>query len=137
MIGKVQLAGLVGLVGLVGGLFAVQAWKVNRIEQQLVIALADNATLKQAAQWQNQAVERLETELETASTASRELATSLAEANKVRLDALSGILDAKGRLHDATLEKPGLVERRVNDGLDDIMRRIAAATGNPHDPATD
>ena len=118
------------VIGMISSLVFFQAFRLKTIERELGRALETNARLEQAVEIQQETTEFLEREIAAVNLASRKLAARIAEAGLERQIAVKQLNDYRGRLENATLEKPELVERLANDALNRILFRIAEATGN-------
>ena len=114
---------LIVVLGLVGG-------SVYKDSQERIRILTENsAKLETAKQMQDDTINAMIEDREKFAELNKELQTNLSKAN-----AYKDVLIGKLRKHDLaklSLRKPGLVEKKINNGTKKLFRSLEAISGAP------
>ena len=120
---------LVAVVGLVGG-SAYGAYYYYKDSQQRIQILTENtAKLETAKRLQDDTINAMIEDREKFDELNKELGLKLDAA-----DAYEDVLIDKLRKHDLSklsMKKPGLVEKKINDGTAKMFRSLEAISGAP------
>ena len=120
---------LIVVLGLVGGV-VYGGWYYYKETQARIQTLTENsAKLEQAAELQNNTIATLEADAKKYAQLNKELHTKLEKANDYR-----NTLIEKLRKHDLaklSLKKPGLVEKKINNGTKKLFRSLELMSGAP------
>ncbi len=120
---------LIVVLGLVGGV-VYGGWYYYKDTQARIQTLTENsAKLEQAAELQNNTIATLEADAKKYAQLNKELHTKLEKANDYR-----NTLIEKLRKHDLaklSLKKPGLVEKKINNGTKKLFRSLELMSGAP------
>ena len=120
---------LIVVLGLVGGV-VYGGWYYYKDTQARIQPLTENsAKLEQAAELQNNTIATLEADAKKYPQLNKELHTKLEKANDYR-----NTLIEKLRKHDLaklSLKKPGLVEKKINNGTKKLFRSLELMSGAP------
>ena len=117
---------LIGIIvaSLVGGAYAYVSWQSSKIED----LTKDNATLTVVAERNAKTVDRLKLQAAQQVEKNNKLAVALNKSEKTREEMLRIFRD-----HDLTnlaTQKPGLIERRINDGTRKAFDDLESVTSN-------
>jgi len=110
------------IASLVGGAYVYVSWQNSKIE----VLTKDNAILRDAAERNAETVRILQTQIATQQEQNRQLTIALDKSEKTREEMLRIFRD-----HDLTnlaTQKPGLIERRVNDGTSKVFDDLESIT---------
>ena len=125
---------LIVVLGLVGGV-VYGGWYYYKDTQARIQTLTENsAKLEQAAELQNNTIATLEADAKKYAQLNKELHTKLEKANDYR-----NTLIEKLRKHDLaklSLQKPGMVEKRINNGTKRLFESLEKLTSIPSDSDT-
>ena len=120
---------LIIVVGLVGGV-VYGGWYYYKDTQARIQILTENsAKLEQAAQLQSNTIATLEADAKKYAKLNNQLQTKLEKANEYR-----NTLISKLRKHDLarlSQQKPGLVEKRINNGTKKLLGSFESLTAVP------
>ena len=120
---------LIVVLGLVGGV-VYGGWYYYKDTQARIQTLTENsAKLEQAAELQNNTIATLKADAKKYAQLNKELHTKLEKANDYR-----NTLIEKLRKHDLaklSLKKPGLVEKKINNGTKKLFRSLELMSGAP------
>jgi len=110
------------IASLVGGAYVYVSWQNSKIE----VLTKDNVILRDAAERNAETVRILQTQIATQQEQNRQLTIALDKSEKTREEMLRIFRD-----HDLTnlaTQKPGLIERRVNDGTSKVFDDLESIT---------
>jgi hypothetical protein len=110
------------IASLVGGAYVYVSWQNSKIE----VLTKDNVILRDAAERNAETVRVLQEQIAVQSEQNRQLTISLDKSEKVREEMLRIFRD-----HDLTklaTAKPGLIEKRVNDGTRKVFDDLESIT---------
>ena len=124
---------LIVVVGLVGGVVYGGYYYYKDTQSRIQTLTENNSKLEVATQAQEQTINTLIEDREKFEELNKELQTKLDKANQYR----DTLID-KLRKHDLaklSLKKPGLVEKKINNGTKKLFRSLESLTGaNPPAP---
>ena len=120
---------LIVVVGLVGGVVYAGYYYYKDTQSRIQTLTENNAKLETAKAIQDQTIETLIADREKFDKLNKELQVRLDKAN----DYKNTLID-KLRKHDLSklsLKKPGLVEKKINNGTKKLFRSLESLTGAP------
>ena len=123
---------LIVVVGLVGGVVYGGYYYYKDTQSRIQTLTENNSKLEVATQAQEQTINTLIEDREKFEELNKELQTKLDKANQYR----DTLID-KLRKHDLaklSLKKPGLVEKKINNGTKKLFRSLESLTGAPPAP---
>ena len=118
---------LIVVVGLVGGVVYAGYYYYKDTQSRIQTLTENNAKLETAKAIQDQTIETLIADREKFDKLNKELQVRLDKAN----DYKNTLID-KLRKHDLSklsLKKPGLVEKKINNGAKKLFRSLESLTG--------
>ncbi len=124
---------VVGLYMLIAGAF----YYVAGLREEISLLSFNNTKLENSVQRQERHIERTETRYKNATLSRDKLANKLAESERLRQTITQEYNSYRGRLEDAAIKKPEIVERRATDATNDVLRDIAKETEHHNDAGTD
>ena len=126
---------LIIVLGLVGGVVYGGYYYYKDTQARIQTLTENSAKLEQATQQQETTINALIEDREKYDKLNKELQTKLDAANQYK-----NVLIEKLRKHDLaklSLKKPGLVEKRINNGTNKLFRSLEEISGvKPSTPAT-
>ena len=120
---------LIVVVGLVGGVVYAGYYYYKDTQSRIQTLTENNAKLETAKAIQDQTIDTLIADREKFDKLNKELQVKLDKAN----DYKNTLID-KLRKHDLanlSLKKPGLVEKKINNGTKKLFRSLESLTGAP------
>ena len=120
---------LIVVVGLVGGVVYGGYYYYKDTQSRIQTLTENNSKLEVATQQQEQTINTLIEDREKFEELNKELQVKLDKANQYR----DTLID-KLRKHDLaklSLKKPGLVEKKINNGTKKLFRSLESLTGAP------
>ena len=120
---------LIVVVGLVGGVVYGGYYYYKDTQSRIQTLTENNSKLEVATQQQEQTINTLIEDREKFEELNKELQVKLDNANQYR----DTLID-KLRKHDLaklSLKKPGLVEKKINNGTKKLFRSLESLTGAP------
>ena len=120
---------LIVVVGLVGGVVYGGYYYYKDTQSRIQILTENNSKLEVAHQQQTQTINTLIADREKFEELNKELQVKLDKANQYK-----DVLIDKLRKHDLaklSLKKPGLVEKKINNGTKKLFRSLENLTGAP------
>ena len=127
MFGMLKIYMLIVVVGLVGGVVYAGYYYYKDTQTRIQTLTENNAKLETAKAIQDQTIETLIADREKFDKLNKELQVKLEKAN----DYKNTLID-KLRKHDLSklsLKKPGLVEKKINNGTKKLFRSLESLTG--------
>ena len=127
MFGMLKIYTLIVVVGLVGGVVYAGYYYYKDTQSRIQTLTENNAKLETAKAIQDQTIETLIADREKFDKLNKELQVKLEKAN----DYKNTLID-KLRKHDLSklsLKKPGLVEKKINNGTKKLFRSLESLTG--------
>ena len=125
---------LVVVLGLVGGVVYGGLYYYKDTQARIAILTENSAKLEQATNTQKQTIDTLVEDAEKYRELNKELNTKLEAANEYK-----NKLIGKLRKHDLaklSLQKPGLVEKKINNGTKKLFESLEKLTSIPSDSST-
>ena len=120
---------LIMVLGLVGGVVYGGYYYYKDTQSRIQTLTENNSKLEVATQQQEQTINTLIEDREKFDELNKELQVKLDKANQYR----DTLID-KLRKHDLaklSLKKPGLVEKKINNGTKKLFRSLESLTGAP------
>ena len=120
---------LVAVIGLVGGVVYGGYYYYKDTQSRIQTLTENNSKLEVAHQQQTQTINTLIADREKFEELNKELQVKLDKANQYK-----DVLIDKLRKHDLaklSLKKPGLVEKKINNGTKKLFRSLENLTGAP------
>ena len=125
---------LIAVIGLIGGVLYGGYYYYKDTQARIAVLTENSAKLEQATNTQKQTIDTLVDDATKYRELNKELNTKLEAAN----DYKNTLID-KLRKHDLaklSLKKPGLVEKRINNGTKKLFKSLEELTGAPSDSNT-
>ena len=120
---------LIVVVGLVGGI-VYGGWYYYKDTQARIQTLTENsAKLEQAAELQNNKIATLEADAKKFAKLNNELQTKLEKANEYKNNLIDRL--RKHDLAKLSQQKPGLVEKKINNGTQRLLEEFESITAVP------
>ena len=120
---------LIVVVGLVGGI-VYGGWYYYKDTQARNQTLTENsAKLEQAAELQNNTIATLEADAKKFAKLNNELQTKLEKANEYKNNLIDRL--RKHDLAKLSQQKPGLVEKKINNGTQRLLEEFESITAVP------
>ena len=120
---------LIAVVGLVGGVVYGGYYYYKDTQSRIQTLTENNAKLETAKAIQDQTIDALIADREKFDKLNKDLQTKLDKANSYK----NTLID-KLRKHDLaklSMKKPGLVEKKINNGTKKLFRSLESLTGAP------
>ena len=130
----IKLYLLIVVVGLVGGVVYGGYYYYKDTQSRIQTLTENNAKLETAKAIQDQRIETLFADREKFDKLNKELQVKLEKANEYK-----NTLIEKLRKHDLaklSMQKPGLVEKKINNGTKKLFRSLESLTGSPPIPTS-
>tara|TARA_B100001750_G_C15298678_1_gene491111 strand:+ start:152 stop:556 length:405 start_codon:yes stop_codon:yes gene_type:complete len=125
---------LIAVIGLIGGVLYGGYYYYKDTQARIAVLTENSAKLEQATNTQKQTIDTLVEDATKYRELNKELNTKLEAANNYK----NTLID-KLRKHDLaklSLKKPGLVEKRINNGTKKLFKSLEELTGAPSDSNT-
>ena len=125
---------LIAVIGLIGGVLYGGYYYYKDTQARIAVLTENSAKLEQATNTKKQTIDTLVEDATKYRELNKELNTKLEAAN----DYKNTLID-KLRKHDLaklSLKKPGLVEKRINNGTKKLFKSLEELTGAPSDSNT-
>ena len=120
---------LIAVIGLVGGVVYGGYYYYKDTQSRIQTLTENNSKLEVATQQQEQTINTLVEDAKKFAELNKELQVKLDKANQYK-----DVLIDKLRKHDLaklSLKKPGLVEKKINNGTKELFRSLENITGAP------
>ena len=130
----IKLYLLIVVVGLVGGVVYGGYYYYKDTQSRIQTLTENNAKLETAKAIQDQTIETLIADREKFDKLNKELQVKLEKANEYK-----NTLIEKLRKHDLaklSMQKPGLVEKKINNGTKKLFRSLESLNGSPPIPTS-
>jgi len=127
MFGMLKIYMLIVVVGLVGGVVYAGYYYYKDTQSRIQTLTENNAKLETAKAIQDQTIDTLIADREKFDKLNKELRVKLDKAN----DYKNTLID-KLRKHDLaklSMKKPGMTEKRINNGTKKLFRSLESLTG--------
>ena len=125
---------LIVVVGLVGGVVYGGYYYYKDTQSRIQTLTENNAKLETAKAIQDETIDTLIADREKFDKLNKELQVKLEKANEYK-----NTLIEKLRKHDLaklSMQKPGLVEKKINNGTKKLFRSLESFTGSPPIPTS-
>ena len=125
---------LIAVIGLIGGVLYGGYYYYKDTQARIAVLTENSAKLEQAANTQKQTIDTLVEDAAKYRELNKELNTKLEAANEYK----NTLID-KLRKHDLaklSLQKPGMVEKRINNGTKRLFESLEKLTSIPSDSDT-
>tara|TARA_B000000565_G_scaffold255826_2_gene238195 strand:- start:2821 stop:3210 length:390 start_codon:yes stop_codon:yes gene_type:complete len=123
-----KIYGIILVIGIVGAIGFGAKYYYDTTQNKIAILQDSNAKLELVAETNQNTINQLQADNEKMSKLSGELQLELAEATKYKDELIN-----KLQKHDLTrlsLKKPGLIEKRINNGTKKLFESFESLTGN-------
>ena len=123
-----KIYGIILVIGIVGAIGFGAKYYYDTTQNKIAVLQDSNAKLELVAETNQNTINQLQADNEKMNKLSGELQLELAEATKYKDELIN-----KLQKHDLTrlsLKKPGLIEKRINNGTKKLFESFASLTGN-------
>ena len=123
-----KIYGIILIIGIVGAIGFGAKYYYDTTQNKIAVLQDNNAKLELVAETNQSTINRLQEDNPKMNELSKELQSDLAEANKYKDELIE-----KLQKHDLTrlsLKKPGLIEKRINNGTKELFESFESLTGN-------
>ena len=123
-----KIYGIILIIGIVGAIGFGAKYYYDTTQNKIAVLQDSNAKLELVAETNRSTINRLQEDNAKMNELSKELQSDLAEANKYKDELIE-----KLQKHDLTrlsLKKPGLIEKRINNGTKELFESFESLTGN-------
>ncbi len=123
-----KIYGIILVIGIVGAIGFGAKYYYDTTQNKIAILQDSNAKLELVAETNQNTINQLQADNEKMNKLSSELQLELAEATKYKDELIN-----KLQKHDLTrlsLKKPGLIEKRINNGTKELFESFESLTGN-------
>ena len=123
-----KIYGIILIIGIVGAIGFGAKYYYDTTQNKIAVLQDNNAKLELVAETNQSTINRLQEDNAKMNELSKELQSDLAEANKYKDELIE-----KLQKHDLTrlsLKKPGLIEKRINNGTKQLFESFESLTGN-------
>lgn len=125
-----KLIFLAAIAAAIGGVFWYQDRQISQLTQDLQTSAANQAKLEAGVELQRLSIRNLERQARETQARYKELTANFQEAETQRTQAVNELQSYRGRLSNAALRRPTLIERRANDAIANLLRAFADSTTN-------
>ena len=123
-----KIYGIILIIGIVGAIGFGAKYYYDTTQNKIAVLQDNNAKLELVAETNQNTINKLQEDNAKMNELSKELQLDLAEANKYKDELIE-----KLQKHDLTrlsLKKPGLIEKRINNGTKELFESFESLTGN-------
>jgi len=123
-----RIYGIILILGIVGAIGFGAKYYYDTTQNKIAVLQDSNAKLELVAETNQATINKLREDNEKINKLSKELQMDLAEATKYKDELIE-----KLQKHDLTrlsLKKPGLIEKRINNGTKELFESFESLTGN-------
>tara|TARA_Y100001937_G_scaffold83370_1_gene112780 strand:- start:323 stop:712 length:390 start_codon:yes stop_codon:yes gene_type:complete len=123
-----KIYGIILVIGIVGAIGFGAKYYYDTTQNKIAVLQDSNAKLELVAETNQNTINQLQADNEKMNKLSSELQLELAEATKYKDELIN-----KLQKHDLTrlsLKKPGLIEKRINNGTKKLFESFESLTGN-------
>ena len=123
-----KIYGIILVIGIVGAIGFGAKYYYDTTQNKIAVLQDSNAKLELVAETNQNTINQLQADNEKMNKLSGELQLELAEATKYKDELIN-----KLQKHDLTrlsLKKPGLIEKRINNGTKKLFESFESLTGN-------
>ena len=126
-----KIYGIILIIGIVGAIGFGAKYYYDTTQNKIAVLQDSNAKLELVAETNQSTINRLQEDNAKMNELSKELQSDLAEATKYKDELIE-----KLQKHDLTrlsLKKPGLIEKRINNGTKELFESFESLTGKEND----
>ena len=123
-----RIYGIILILGIVGAIGFGAKYYYDTTQNKIAVLQDSNAKLELVAETNQATINKLQEDNAKINKLSKELQMDLAEATKYKDELIE-----KLQKHDLTrlsLKKPGLIEKRINNGTKELFESFESLTGN-------
>lgn len=123
-----KIYGIILIIGIVGAIGFGAKYYYDTTQNKIAVLQDNNAKLELVAETNQSTINRLQEDNAKMNELSKELQSDLAVANKYKDELIE-----KLQKHDLTrlsLKKPGLIEKRINNGTKQLFESFESLIGN-------
>ena len=123
-----KIYGIILILGIVGAIGFGAKYYYDTTQNKIAVLQDSNAKLELVAETNQATINKLQEDNAKINELSKELQMDLAEATKYKDELIE-----KLQKHDLTrlsLKKPGLIEKRINNGTKELFESFESLTGN-------
>ena len=123
-----KIYGIILILGIVGAIGFGAKYYYDTTQNKIAVLQDSNAKLELVAETNQATINKLQEDNAKINELSKELQMDLAEATKYKDELIE-----KLQKHDLTrlsLKKPGLIEKRINNGTKKLLESFESLTGN-------
>ena len=123
-----KIYGIILILGIVGAIGFGAKYYYDTTQNKIAVLQDSNAKLELVAETNQATINKLQEDNAKINKLSKELQMDLAEATKYKDELIE-----KLQKHDLTrlsLKKPGLIEKRINNGTKELFESFESLTGN-------
>ena len=123
-----KIYGIILVIGIVGAIGFGAKYYYDTTQNKIAVLQDSNAKLELVAETNQATINKLQEDNAKINELSKELQMDLAEATKYKDELIE-----KLQKHDLTrlsLKKPGLIEKRINNGTKELFESFESLTGN-------
>jgi len=123
-----RIYGIILILGIVGAIGFGAKYYYDTTQNKIAVLQDSNAKLELVAETNQATINKLREDNAKINELSKELQMDLAEATKYKDELIE-----KLQKHDLTrlsLKKPGLIEKRINNGTKELFESFESLTGN-------
>ena len=123
-----KIDGIILILGIVGAIGFGAKYYYDTTQNKIAVLQDSNAKLELVAETNQATINKLQEDNAKINELSKELQMDLAEATKYKDELIE-----KLQKHDLTrlsLKKPGLIEKRINNGTKELFESFESLTGN-------
>ena len=123
-----KIYGIILILGIVGAIGFGAKYYYDTTQNKIAVLQDSNAKLELVAETNQATINKLREDNEKINKLSKELQMDLAEATKYKDELIE-----KLQKHDLTrlsLKRPGLIEKRINNGTKKLFESFESLTGN-------
>ena len=123
-----KIYGIILIIGIVGAIGFGAKYYYDTTQNKIAVLQDNNAKLELVAETNQNTINKLQEDNAKMNELSKELQSDLAEAIKYKDELIE-----KLQKHDLTrlsLKKPGLIEKRINNGTKELFESFESLTGN-------
>jgi len=123
-----KLYGILLIIGIVGAIGFGAKYYYDTTQNKIAVLQDSNAKLELVAETNQNTINQLQEDNAKMNQLSSELQKDLAEATKYKDELINKL--QKHNLTRLSLKKPGLIEKRINNGTKKLFESFESLTGN-------
>ena len=127
---KVRVLIYVAIASAVGALLGYQNWQIGKLQEKVMLLTEYNATLESSIEQQRETITAFQNSLKEAFANNKLLQEDLKQARISKEKINQKLNSYRGRLYNAALKKPDIIERRANNATARLMRKFTDGTSD-------